>query len=100
MEVFFFLRDCDGLITCWSWARVMRMTEGNLAFAAPAGMAGSFLRLGERVPRAGFGGSGREAWQEEDEEGRSCCCWSADRLRLMLAGWRRCNGSDKVVRSV
>lgn len=46
--------------------------------AAPAGMAGSFLRLGERVPGAGFGGSGREAWQEEEEEGRSCCCWSAE----------------------
>lgn len=47
------------------------MTEGNLVFEAPAGMAGSFLRLGERVPGVGFGGSGREAWQEEEEEGRS-----------------------------
>lgn len=46
----------------------MRITEGNLVFAAPAGMAGSFLRLGERVPGAGFGGSGRDAWQEEVEE--------------------------------
>lgn len=77
------------------------MTEGNLALAAPAGMAGSFLRLGECVPGAGFGGSGREAWQEEEEEGRSCCrCWSADWLRLKLAGWRRCSGSEKVVRRV
>lgn len=49
------------------------MTEGNLVLAAPAGMAGSFRRLGERVPGAGFGGSGREAWQDEEEDGRSCC---------------------------
>lgn len=76
------------------------MTEGNLALAAPAGMAGSFLRLGERVPGAGCGGSGREAWQEEEEEGRSCCWGSTDWLRLMFSGWRRCNGSDRVVRSV
>lgn len=53
---------------------MMRMTEGNLVFAAPAGMAGSFLRPGERVPGEGLGGRGREAWQEEEEEdGRSCC---------------------------
>lgn len=78
----------DALITCWSWARLMRITEGNLVLTAPAGMAGSFLRLGEqRVPGAGFGGSGREAWQEEvEEERRSRRCWSADRLRLMPAG--------------
>lgn len=75
----------------------MRITEGNLVLAAPAGMAGSFLRLGERVPGAGFGGSGREAWQEE---GRSRCCWSADWLRLMPGGWRWCSGSDNVVRRV
>lgn len=68
--------------------------------AAPAGMAGSFLRLGEWVPGAGFGGSGREAWQEEEEEGRSCCCWSADWLRLMPGGWRWYSGSDNVVRRV
>lgn len=43
-------------ITCWSWARVMRMTEGNLVLAAPGGMAGSFLRLGERVAGAGLVG--------------------------------------------
>lgn len=80
--------DWDALITCWSWARLMRITEGNLVLTAPAGMAGSFLRLGEqRVPGAGFGGSGREAWQEEvEEERRSRRCWSADRLRLMPAG--------------
>lgn len=78
----------------------MRMTEGNLALVAPAGMAGSFLRLGERVPGAGCGGSGREPWQEEEEEGRSCCGWSADWLRLMPGGWRWCSGSDKVVRRV
>lgn len=84
-----FERDRDGLITCWSWARVMRMMEGNLVLAAPAGMAGSFLRLGEqRVPGAGCGGSGKEAWQEEEaeEERRSRRCCSADRLRLMPAG--------------
>lgn len=58
-----------GPFTCWSWARVMRMTEGNLVLAAPAGIAGSFLRPGERVPGAGegCGGGGREAWQEEEE---------------------------------
>lgn len=77
----------DGLVTCWSWARVMRITEGNLVLTAPAGMAGSFLRLGEqRVPGTGLGGGGREAWQEEVEERRSPRCWSADRLRLMPAG--------------
>ena len=75
------------------------MTEGNLALAAPAGMAGSFLRAGERVPGAGY--CGREAWQEEEEEARSCCCCgSTDMLRLREGGWRRCNGSDRVVRSV
>lgn len=79
---------------------MMRMTEGNLVLAAPAGIAGSFLRLGERVPGAGFGGSGREAWQEEEEDGRSCCCWSTDWLRRMPGGWRRWSGSDKVVRRV
>lgn len=71
---------------------MMRMTEGNLALAAPAGMAGSFLRLGERAAGVRFGGGGREPWQEEEEEkaGQHCCClcWSADRLRLMAAGWR------------
>lgn len=72
------------------------MTEGNLALAAPAGMAGSFLRAGERVPGAGY--CGREAWQEE--EARSCCCGSTDMLRLREGGRRRCNGSDRVVRSV
>lgn len=35
------------MLTCWSWARVMRMTEGNLALAAPAGIAGS-LRCTDR----------------------------------------------------
>lgn len=30
--------------------------------AAPAGMAGNFLRLGEQVLGVGFGGRGREAW--------------------------------------
>lgn len=45
-----------GFFTCWSWARVMRMTEGNLVLAAPGGMAGSFLRLGERAPGAGLVG--------------------------------------------
>lgn len=97
-----FKGDCDGLITCWSWARVMRITEGNFVLTAPAGMAGSFLRLGEqRAPGAGFGGSGREAWQEEvEEERRSRRCWSADRLRLMPAGWHWCSGSDRVVRRV
>lgn len=74
------------------------MTEGNLALAAPAGMAGSFLRLGERAPGEGFVGRGRE---EVEEDGRSCCgCWSADWLRLRPADWRRCSGSDSVVRRV
>lgn len=77
----------------------MRITEGNLALTAPAGMAGSFLRLGEqRAPGAGFGGRGREAWQEEvEEERRSRRCWSADRLRLRPAGGHWCSGSDRVV---
>lgn len=79
----------------------MRMTEGNLVLAAPAGMAGSFLRLGERTPGEGFVGRGREAWQEEEEDGRSCCgCWSADWLRLKPAECRWCSGSDNVVRRV
>lgn len=79
---------------------MMRITEGNLVLTAPAGMAGSFLRLGEqRVPGAGVGGSGREAWQEEmEEERRSRRCCSADRLRLMPAGWHWHSGSDRVVK--
>ena len=76
------------------------MTEGNLVLAAPAGIAGSFLRPGERAPGAGEGGSGREAWQEEEEDGRSGCCWSADALRRMPSGCRWCRGSDRVVRRV
>lgn len=81
------------------------MTEGKLALTAPGGMAGSFLRVGERVVpgvAVWFGGSGREVWQqeEEQEEGRSRRCGSTDWLRLMAAGWRGCNGSDRVVRSV
>ena len=51
-----------GVFTCCSWARVMRMTEGNLAWAAPGGMAGSFLWPGERVAQDW------EAWHEEEEE--------------------------------
>lgn len=55
----------------------MRMTEGNLALAAPAGMAGSLRRLGERAAGVRFGGGGREPWQEEEKEeeaGQRCCC--------------------------
>ena len=59
----------------------MRMTEGNLALAAPAGIAGSFLRAGERAGAGGDGGGGRgcgreEAWwwQEEEEEEKEARC--------------------------
>lgn len=51
---------------------MIRMTEGNLVFAAVAGMAGSFLRPGEWAAR-GWEGSGSKAWHEEvEEEG---WCW-------------------------
>ena len=76
------------MFTCWSCARVMRMTEGKLALAAPAGMAGSFLCPGGRV--RGRGAGGREAWQEEEEEAGCGWCWSDDWLRIIPGGWRWC----------
>lgn len=77
---------------------MIRMTEGNLLFAALAGMAGSFLRPGEWAARS-WEGSGSEAWHEDVEE-EGWCWWSADWLRRNPGRARCSRGSDRVVMRV